>query len=164
MPRVVEWVQQEKQVAVAVEVADGAEILAVEFQQVEGMEGFADGLAVDEEVSGDGGGGPGDGGGQFDDEAAAVDAGDALAELGDHDAAAVVFFLEAMGVVGEQAAQLAAVGGVEQLAADSGVLAGGGMRSARGQMRQGAVAVPDGAALAGIGPLEWWLRSVDMAA
>ena len=67
------------------------------------MERVAHGLAVDEDIEGDVFDRFTDGIRNGDDESPAVDAGDFIALLADHEAAAVVFFLEAVGSAGEQA-------------------------------------------------------------
>ena len=57
-----------------------------------------------------------------DNEPPAVDAGNLIALLADHEAAAVVLFLEAVVAVVEQTLQLAAVHGIEELATDAAVI------------------------------------------
>jgi hypothetical protein len=53
--------------------------------------------------------------------ATAVDAGDFVIPFADHEPAAVVFFLEAVAVVGEQAGYVGLLDGVEELATDAAV-------------------------------------------
>ena len=105
----------------AIEVAAVAEAVALHFQQVEGVESVAHGLAVDEDIEGDFLDRVADWIRDGDDKSPAVDAGDFIALLADHEAAAVVLFLEAVRPAGEQARQLVLFDRVEELAADAAV-------------------------------------------
>lgn len=104
-----------------VHVALHAQAAAVEFEQVENMERVAHGFAIDEDIDGNVFDGFTDGPWDGDDEATAVDAGDFIALLADHQAAAVVFLLEAEVGRLDERADLGVFDGVEQLAADAGV-------------------------------------------
>ena len=106
-----------------IDVATLAMVLAVHFQQVEGVERVAHGLAIEKHVLRDLRNRLADWFGHGDDQAPAVDAGDGIALLADHEPAAVMLFLEAMTATGEQTPDLAFFNGIGELAADAAVSA-----------------------------------------
>ena len=102
------------------------DVVAFNLKEVEGVEGIAYRLAVDEDIHGEFLQGVADGFRDGDEEASAVDAGDLVPALPDHEAASVELFLEADGIAAEEPVEFGFVNGVEELAADAAVLSVGG--------------------------------------
>ena len=105
----------------AIDVAALTEVVALHFQQVEGMEGIAHGFAINEDIERDLLEGFTDRIRDGNDESPAVDAGNGVALLADHESAAVVFFLKAVTVVAQQQGNVGQIDGVEELAANAAV-------------------------------------------
>lgn len=85
------------------------------------MECIAHGFAIDEDIERDLFDGLTDRIRDGNDESPAVDAGDGVALLADHESAAVVLFLEAVTVVAQQHGNVGQIDGVEELAANAAV-------------------------------------------
>ena len=108
-------VEDPHQAVVTVDAGSLADVDTADFQQVEGVEGSAHGLAVDQAVHRQVASGFHDGLRQRHNEAAAVDAVDLLAGLADEHAPAVVLFLEDVAVISEQPEQFAPINRIEEL-------------------------------------------------
>ena len=80
----------------AIDVAVLAQVVSVGFEEVEDVEGVSDGLAVEQNVTGELGDGLADGLGQGDGQSPSVDAGDVVSLPADQEAASVVLLLKAM--------------------------------------------------------------------
>ena len=105
----------------AINVATLAQTGALHFEQVECLERVAHCFAVDENIEGDVFDRFTDRVWYGDDQSPAVDASDGVALFVNHESAAVVLFLKAVGGVGQQMAEFALIDGVEQLTADATV-------------------------------------------
>ncbi len=89
------------------------------------MKGVTDRLTVDEDIHGEFLECVADGFRDGDEESTAVDAGDLVPALPDHEATSVELLLEADGIAAEEAVEFGFVNRVEELAADAAVLAVG---------------------------------------
>ena len=114
--------EQSQQGGVPVDIALLAEVVSVSFKDVEDVEGVTDGLSVEQDITGEAGDSPADELGQSGDKSPAVDADDVVSLSADEEAAAVVFFLEAVLGVGQEAGHFAFLDGVEELAVGAGAL------------------------------------------
>ncbi len=92
----VSGVEQIQQTDTAVEITALTQVVAFHLQQVEGMEGFTHRLAIDQDIKRDLGYCFADGFRDGNNESPAVDTDHIIALLADHEAAAIVLFLEAV--------------------------------------------------------------------
>ena len=114
-----------------VDVAALAHVVAIGFEEVEDVECVAYRFSVEEDVTGEVGDGLVDGFGKGDGESPAVDADDVVALFADQEASTIVFLLEAVLGVGQEARHFPFLDRVEELAVDAGgdVFSSGGFLS-----------------------------------